>query len=277
LIDRTLETFQLSVTGLNKYLECPRKFYFENILRIPSGRTASMGFGNAIHYAFDRYFSDYHKGFVRSKEDLIAGFRDGMKKFRSHFTQREYDDRSIYGDQVLSKYFDHYSKGWGTPDAVETEYKINDLSYRGVPIKGFIDKVEIYGSSAVVIDYKSGRYLYQKFSRPKVEKDLGGDLWRQIVFYRILVDIDKTQRWIVKKGIVDYVAPERTGKFIRKDIEINAEDIEFVSDQIVEVYGKIRNHAFNEGCEEEQCYWCQLVNNELHVDPRSSLPEPEEG
>lgn len=55
-IDHQLESYSMSVTHLNNYLKCPFTFYFQNLLRVPAAKNASISFGSAVHDALDRYF-----------------------------------------------------------------------------------------------------------------------------------------------------------------------------------------------------------------------------
>jgi len=49
-----LET-PMSVTALNNYLECPWRYFYSNLIRIPMPTTSSLAFGNAIHATFKWY------------------------------------------------------------------------------------------------------------------------------------------------------------------------------------------------------------------------------
>lgn len=56
-IEKQLQHFELNVTALNHYLACPLHFYFNNIVRIPSGLHENMSFGSAIHKALEKLFA----------------------------------------------------------------------------------------------------------------------------------------------------------------------------------------------------------------------------
>ena len=51
-----LEKFVMNVTALNNYLKCPLGFYFQNLIRIPSGKNEATEFGSAIHHALEKLF-----------------------------------------------------------------------------------------------------------------------------------------------------------------------------------------------------------------------------
>lgn len=261
LIDLRLEGFELSVTAVNKYLECPRKFYFENILRIPAARNVNMGFGSAIHRALEQFFNQFYEGRKDALSYLLESFEQAMQYYKSHFTEIEFENRLVYGKQVLTDYYDQYNTEWQKPQELHQEYKIKNVEYRGVPLTGFLDKIEVFGDGVVVTDYKTGKFRSEKFQRPSEKSEYGGDYWRQIVYYHLLIDIDPRQHWHMKRGVVEFIEPGSNGKYYRKHIDVTPEDINILSSQIETVYEAIRAHRFEEGCEE--CYWCQLVQAEF--------------
>ena len=277
LIDSVLEKYKLSVTGLNKYLKCPMSFYFETILRVPTARNKHMGFGRAIHRAFQLYFEDIDKGVSGDAATLIRYFSQGMGEHKSHFTAKEFDDLMAYGEMSLKKYFAFYMTGISLPKSIHLEYKIDNAECRGVPIKGVLDKVEIFKDYVEVMDYKTGNFenvdTKKKLRAPDEKNPDGGDYWRQIAFYKILLDSDKKHNWTMTSGDIDFVEPsKKTGEFSRKSYVVSPDDLEVVGDQIEQTWKNIHDHNFNQLCDDERCYWCNFVRNdyvfseELEVD-----------
>ena len=263
LIDRVLENYTMSVTHLNKYLRCPLTFYFENILRIPMARTSSMGFGNAIHLALENYFNDLETNPTRALppvSDLLDHFRYGMNKYRSHFSAKEFELASHHGPNILIGYYEQYHKDWNKPVKYITEYSINLTEYKGVPINGKIDNVVIYEDHFNVVDYKTGKPNPAKLKGPKSEDDNGGDYWRQLIFYKLLMNGDQRINKRMSKAILDYIEPEKE-KYVRKEAEISDDDIAIVEKQLIETYQNIQDHKFEKGCGEEKCKWCNFVNS----------------
>jgi DNA helicase-2/ATP-dependent DNA helicase PcrA len=264
LIDKVLESYQMSVTSLNKYLRCPIAFYYENIIRVPSARNAYAGFGLAIHYGLEQYFREKQKskeeGFGSAKI-LVDFFKKGMHIFRSHFTEKEFENNLHYGEDILSRYHADQLKNWFAAADFEVEHRIKNVEYRGVPIKGMIDKVEIFKDHVNVIDYKTGnaQKARGKMKGPKDAEDLGGDYWRQILFYKILVENNPLSNWKIYTGEVRLVEPDKQERFQNFKISVNPQDVQIVGDQLVDVWGKIQNHEFTKGCNDPKCDWCNFV------------------
>ena len=274
-IDKVLQVFKMSTTSLNKYLKCPITFYFENILRVPMARSASNGFGNAIHYALEMYFRDMEADPARAipdEEILQNHFRVGMKKYHSHFTVKERELSEVRGKILLSEYFTEYSDQWTLPRKFEMEFDIK-TEYGGVPISGKLDQVAVYDDHLQVIDYKTGRYDSAKLKGPTGDEDPGGDYWRQIVFYKLLLRGEDRLRQSMRSGVMDFVEKQKDGRFQRRKFEVEEFEMEIVGKQLVDSYTKIKNHEFSEGCGEENCKWCNFVNENM---PVSNLIEGDE-
>ncbi len=265
LIDRVLEDYKMSVTHLNKYLDCPLKFYFENILRVPLARSKSMGFGNAMHYAMERFFISLEENVERkppSQKDLIEYFRKGMSDYRSHFTDAEYSDLRKYGEKCLTAYYDNYKHEWSTPKSYKPEYQITLTEYKGVPITGKLDLVKVYDDRVEVFDYKTGKIdnALKKLKGPSGDEDLGGDYWRQLVFYKLLISGDSSNQWNMTKGFMDFLEP-KDEEFKRQGQEIEEFEIDIVESQLVSSYQSIKNHEFEKGCDKPECKWCAFVKD----------------
>jgi DNA helicase-2/ATP-dependent DNA helicase PcrA len=56
-IEQLLSNFKMNVTALNNYLDCPVKFYYNNLIRIPSAVSESAQFGSSMHDALNFYYT----------------------------------------------------------------------------------------------------------------------------------------------------------------------------------------------------------------------------
>ncbi len=270
LIDQQLERFSMSVTNLNKYLRCPLTFYFETILRVPMARNANMGFGSAIHYALEQLFIKIKReGVVSANMDFLAeSFKKGMDQYHSHFTPKQFDDLLTYGKQTLNGYFDTYQHEWSDEIEYHLEYPVKDVEYKGIPINGKIDKIELKKTTADVVDFKTGQYKSDSMKPVLGDDDNGGDYWRQLVFYKMLIDSDPRISWIYGSGTMDFVEKDKkTDTYNRKTLEIGSLDVDLVYDQLKTSYDKILNHEFEQGCGEDNCKWCNFVKNNFKIDP----------
>jgi DNA helicase II / ATP-dependent DNA helicase PcrA len=277
-----LEKFSMSVTHLNKYLQCPLTFYYESILRVPFAKNEYTAFGTAVHNVLKWLFDGIkdRSGTFPSAAEFIAEFKKQMKRQRDAFTEQEFDNRVAYGEQTLPDYYNKYVSVWNKN--VKTEFTVNNIEIEGVPVNGNLDKIEFgENNECNVVDYKTGKPEngLKKIEPPPTSPEageheragipisggqkvstVGGDYWRQIVFYKILVDNFKRENWKMLSGEIDFVE-KHSGKkdFVKAKILVTKEDVAIVKKQIKETYAKILNHEFTVGCGEGDCKWCNFV------------------
>ncbi|PAW92938.1 DNA helicase UvrD [Mucilaginibacter sp. MD40] len=262
-INQLLQNYTLSVTHLNNYLDCPLRFYFQCLIRVPSGKSPSATFGQAVHWALNKAFrrrKDFGDEFMPT-EEFMKEFRWYMYRNRDSFTKEDFKLRVAYGEKILPPYYEQNVLTWNK--VTRTEHSIKNIEVQGVPIKGNLDKIEFNGKQVTVVDYKTGRVrnAKPKLERPTNEQPNGGDYWRQAVFYKILVDNDRTNDWEVVDTIFDFVEPEKDNEYYKAKVVITPEDIEEVTSQITSTYQKIMNHEFSTGCGKKECDWCHFVKS----------------
>ncbi len=260
-IDNWLEGYRLSVTHLNKYLTCPVSFYFESILRIPQARTASSGFGSAIHDALHQFISHIKEEKGDELSQLLFYFGESMHYHKSHFTDVQYKDYMTHGKMVLTQLHTEKISHWTAVEKYALEEELSNAQFNGVPLKGFLDKVEISGNDVDVIDYKTGKYRREKLEAASEKNPLGGDYWRQIVFYKLLLLSDRKHNWNMTAGVIDFVEPDKYNKFRTEKIFVQDQDIEIVGQQIEETMANIKAYKFDETCDNEKCTWCNFVKD----------------
>ncbi len=266
-IDAILEKYSLSVTNLNNYLECPIKFYYMNVIRIPAAMSESMVFGSAVHYTLQALFEKMktNNNIFPSKETMLQDFDRFMERNLELFTKDQYLRRKDYGHKILPPYYDFYINKWNK--IVNLEVNIRNVEVEGVPLNGKLDKLEFEGKNVNVVDYKTGNYerAKKKLKGPVGDDKIGGDYWRQAVFYKILLDNEKYNNWNAVSSEFDFVEPVKDAYKTEKII-ITQEDIAIVLGQITDTWRKIQNHEFSKGCGKEDCHWCNFVKeNHKHV------------
>ncbi|MFD0795718.1 ATP-dependent DNA helicase [Mucilaginibacter litoreus] len=265
-INQLLQNYTLSVTHLNNFLDCPLRFYFQCLIRVPAGKSPSATFGQAVHWALNKAFrklKELDNEFIPT-EEFMKEFRWYMYRNRDSFTKEDFNRRVAYGDKILPPYYEQNVSTWNK--IAQTERSIKNIEVQCVPIKGNLDKIEFNGKQVTVVDYKTGRVrnAKPKLERPTNEQPNGGDYWRQAVFYKILVDNDRTNDWEVVDTIFDFIEPEKENEYFKAKVVITPQDIEEVTGQITSVYQKIMNHEFSAGCGKKECDWCHFVKNNFN-------------
>jgi DNA helicase-2/ATP-dependent DNA helicase PcrA len=270
LVGRLLEKFTMNVTALNNYLKCPLQFYYQSLIKVPSGKNEAMVFGSAAHHALQRLFEKMQKDVNQnfsSQEEFIADFEWFMKRNREHFTKEQFARRMEYGQESLANYYDTHIHNFNKIVAVERNIK--NVVVKSVPLKGKLDKLEFDGKAVNVVDYKTGDHekALPKLKAPNDKEPNGGDYWRQAVFYKILVDNYEQKDWKVISTEFDFVEPDKKKVYHKEKVIISPPDIETVTQQITSTWQKIQERDFYTGCGKEDCHWCNFVkSNNLAVE-----------
>ena len=266
-ISQLLKKYTLSVTHLNNFIDCPLKFYYQNLIRVPAAKNESMAFGSAIHWAIERLFVKMRErnNVFPSKQELVDDFNWHMKNNREAFTAEAFKLKTDYGEKILPAYYDYHINRWNK--VIIAEKAVRNVTVQNIPINGKLDKLEFNGKQVNVVDYKTGKYANakKKLAAPGDKEPDGGDYWRQAVFYKILLDNDKTNDWQVVSTEFDFIEPVND-EYKTEIIQITDADITTVTRQITDTWGKIQRKEFKTGCGKPDCEWCNFVkSNQLAV------------
>jgi DNA helicase-2/ATP-dependent DNA helicase PcrA len=267
-INELLEGFTLSVSAMNSYQRCALSFYYEYVLRIPSVPNEAATYGTAMHNAlkrlFDKMLAHPEKEFP-SVEELVEDFKKELKRRIHYFSKKGYNRRRRMGERNLTTFYAANINKWNKH--VVPEMDIRNVEYKGVPIKGSLDKVEALGEKKVrIVDYKTGSMDKRKLRPPSKSEPNGGIYWRQLYFYKILHDHYRNHNRKVTGGEIAYLETNSKGEFLRKSLHYNPEDESTVGDMMVDTYQRIMNREFYEGCGKSTCKWCGFVKRHVIVD-----------
>jgi DNA helicase-2/ATP-dependent DNA helicase PcrA len=257
-----LENFRLSPTSFNSYIRCPVSFYYEKVLKIPAARTAVLGYGNAVHYALEIYGKKYFKEGVLDEDQLHSFFVIGMEKYRSHFSPKEWDHYLDEGKRTLFPFVAYYIEEWSQQEERFFEKPISAAYYQGVPVSGKLDRIDILGDKCQVVDYKTGNSSKVKEKTSPIKNNLphGGEYWRQMIFYGLLLDQFKEFSGKYLSSAFYFVNKNKEDEFVKAEIMLTSSEKEIVGAMVVDVYEKIKNKVFNPGCGKPECRWCQYID-----------------
>ncbi len=263
-----LENFSLSVSAMNRYMNCPLSFYYENVLRIPSVPSEAASYGTAMHNALQRFFNrmlaDPAKKFP-PLEDLVMLFETDIKRRKHYFSKKGFTRRLRMGKRVLTKYYESRISTW--EKSVIPELDVRNVEVRGVPLKGTLDKLILRGDNEThILDYKTGSLDDKKMKRPKHADDLGGLYWRQLFFYKVLYDGYRSSDRKATSGEIAYLETDSKGTFPSKTVVFDDEGVRMISDMIEDTHKSIMEQDFYKGCGKPTCKWCNFVKRNIMPD-----------
>lgn len=268
-----LQGFRLSISAMNSYLECPLSFYYEYILRVPTVSSVEAAYGTAIHNALHRLFVSAMKEepvTVPPVERFLELFEYEMNKQRYFLPIKAFRERLDLGKRHLPHYYQARLSGWMRQlqrSTVWTEKPFRNVELDGVPVTGTIDKLVFQATDGSkhlhLVDYKTGRLKDKRLQGPTKSQPHGGIYWRQLLFYKLLVEQANVLPYLVKTATIDYLTPTDEGEFPSVSLTFEPEEVAIVREMVIEVYQRIQYHEFGVGCGKPSCKWCNFAQNNI--------------
>ncbi len=161
-----------SFSKLSLYEECPLKYKFKYVDKLPEKPKPYFAFGNSVHAALEFFHDPSHKE-APPLDRLLAAFKEewDAKDWRA----KGYPDPSRSdadyqnGLKMLTGYYKKHHAAFAPPFLVEYS---TDVAVDGLLVRIIADKIEHAGNGELVlIDYKTGRdvkrspdqlHMYQK-------------------------------------------------------------------------------------------------------------------
>lgn len=256
-----------AVTHLNNFLECPWKYFFDNLIRIQRAPSRHQYYGIAIHAALTHFFDAWRDGEKLTKKDLLSLYEREIAGVPLEENVREEFLRK--GMTALDGYYEKYHTFFVVPLWNEKNIAgvFIDVPSGGTDgekrllLRGKIDKAELVDSREVhVIDYKTGKYKSRNVIEGKTKSSIGKER-RQLVFYKLLIDSYEPETYTVVSGEIDFVEPDKKGEYHREKFLLSDEDVGVLKEEILSAASKILDLSFwNERCSKRNCISCELAD-----------------
>ena len=251
----------LSPTSLNNYLRCPWQFFYSNLLRLPQTPKPAQAYGTAVHHALQSFFNSINAGKKAGVNYLISEFSKKLAK--QLISENEFKHLLEKGKTGLKEYHNFY-KGSFKKGTVN-EYKISGVDFpigkEKIRLTGKLDKIEINpkNKSAIVTDYKTAKPKSKNWILGLTKDKRSGEYFRQLVFYKLLLDSLHHKKFNMELGIIDFTEPDDQKRFRKEAFEISSGDVKNLRDLISKTADEILNLKFwNAGCGKKDCEFCAL-------------------
>jgi len=242
LIENYLKTsYKFNITHLNSYLACPYCYFYKTILKIPSVKSSKASLGTAVHTTLS-YLHQNPKSTLKKLTEVLE-----LSLKQENLAEKDYLDMFALGLDILKKYLvDH-------PDLrgvykLEQNFSSNNLFFEGIPITGKIDKIEILPTTTdgkkniIVTDFKTGKFNYTKIAT-KFDHT-GGDYFRQILFYKLLLDLSPKLNYHFLQGQIEFVEPDPKNDKFTRVINFSDQDMDNLKSLIKDTYQNIIDLKF---------------------------------
>ena len=250
----------ISATALNNYIDCPWKYFYRNLVRVPEKPTSSSLYGNALHNAL-RLFRDISASSqeFQSLEKLLEYLKVSIDQ--QGFTPTSYADAYKKGVRALTDWHERHQDGFEYNALCEKKFEVyfplENPELPQILLRGMIDVIEFRSDGGVhVIDYKTGKHK----SRNEIEggtKNATGDYKRQLDFYCILLELAKMDP--PTKLSIEFIEPDKKDATITHSFSYDEGAVGALKKDLERVTHEIYNLEFwDVKCADKDCEYCAL-------------------
>ena len=188
----TLETYKLSVTHLNNFLDVsrggPQNFLLNNLLRFPSAKSPAASYGTAIHASLQQLHNllgaDHR---LPPTERILHYFRTSLEA--QHLPPDDFELYLDKGTAALTAFLDAKSSDFHDTELAELDFAHQGVVVGGARLTGKLDVADIdkNNKTIFVTDYKTGKPSHSWKGTSDCEKIKLHKYRQQLMFYQLLV------------------------------------------------------------------------------------------
>lgn len=258
---KLVDELKLSVTVLNDYLRDPEYFVTYRLLKVPQAKPSFLAYGTAIHFALEKMYSYRQKqGVCLPEPKFLKAYEYALQK--ELLTADEFSRRLEKGKIILSEYYNHVCEEEVQPIYIEKFFGSGFSHTRlgDIPLLGRVDRIDLLDTEkklVKVVDYKTGRVQSANEIEGKtisaglsereqsLPEPIRGPYKRQLLFYKLLTELDSTFNQTVTQGTFEFIEPSKTSqKFVRREFDLYQKDVDLLKELVREVMSEIRNLKF---------------------------------
>ena len=251
----------LSVTALNHFLECPSKYLYESVLKMPQSPSLSAEKGSAMHEAISKIWTQSNRSVKNIESIIVSSITEYIDK--SMLSQNDKislkNELIKNANAVASALVSHFN----ISGMVSTErwFEIPfDANYDGknfaVPLHGKLDTVIVDGDNVSVFDYKTKQGMSVSAIKGETKNE-DGNYFRQLVFYEILLSGKFEWRGKNITTSLVFVSPDQKDRCPIVTMPVTQDDIKKVKDQVQVLVDSIWSGKIaTEYCGDSNCQYC---------------------
>lgn len=241
---QNLFNHQFSYTQINTYENCPKKYHYHYLLKIPSEPAIATNFGSSVHNALKDFYREMRKKHqIPSFESLKLYLKKNWLSSGYH-DQFEEADYLSKAEEMLKHFYQTNEQNGVIPEFIEAPFRLKLFSQKGdfILINGRIDRIDrLSDESYEVIDYKTGQM--NSSMEKKLSKDLQLSLYAIATREILKIDSTKFSLYFLKDN--QKISTERSESSL---LEAKA--------KIWEIVGKIKDGNFKATPDKTICKFC---------------------
>ena len=242
----TLETYKLSITHLNNFLDVsrggPQNFLLNNLLRFPSAKSPAASYGTAIHASLQQLHNllraDHR---LPPAERILQHFRTSLET--QHLPPDDFELYLDKGTAALTAFLDAKSSDFHDTELAELDFAHQGVVVGGARLTGKLDVADIdkNNKTIFVTDYKTGKPSHSWRGTSDYEKIKLHKYRQQLMFYQLLVTSSRDYGNFSFTGArLQFVEPDmKTGDILSLEDTFSEEELTEFARLINVVWRKI--------------------------------------
>ncbi|KXK08616.1 MAG: ATP-dependent DNA helicase UvrD1 [Microgenomates bacterium OLB22] len=241
----------INSTNFNRYISSPLEFVLFDVLQVPRALTTAQIVGSAIHEALENWYTAPP---TTRAHKVMKAYNYLLKQ---GVGQQEASRWKGDMDEMLERFEILDSTVGRIPTYTEMILgsKHMPLHLGKIPLSGRLDRIDMLDTkTAQVIDYKTSRDKSENEIRALRQSDLDptekqfsgikGPLYRQLLFYKLLLGLHPTRPHHVESGAFWFLGPTQSTKSRPRILTLPDEHINELKEHIQIMYKTIRDPVF---------------------------------
>jgi DNA helicase-2/ATP-dependent DNA helicase PcrA len=263
-------SLKLSATALEAYRDCPRRYYYAQVLRLPDEDNIALAFGDAMHSTLELYHKALKAGRRPTDGDLAEWWRTQLDRGRCE-TEGQYRQLLGRGDVFLRRYAgwapDHWQEIISAEDRFEVPWA--DGSGRTHRLVGRYDLIARGPDGTVeIIDFKTGHRKGGTTVNKRPTKDSPNNADRKLqlglyylAYYGGEVDPKARVTYIFLRHVNDKYPAAFVETFNEANEQVigcshTADSLQRIRQETNDVIAGILANRFDRTDDESKCYYC---------------------
>jgi DNA helicase II / ATP-dependent DNA helicase PcrA len=270
LVNENYKSIKISVSMLNNFFECPRKWYFRNFLRLPEVKQVYLALGTVVHEMIEFILKNKYQADEIPKEDNLKKMIE--QKFIEQGMIDENNLRKLGRDAylILKNWIDNYYQHL-LPD-FKSERSVSFVDKKNFPhlvMYGKIDLTEYLPFGEVyVTDFKTGSSKTTGVIEKIDDEGRMSDLMRQLAMYSYLLSGDKNETKVTNSKLL-FLESDPDDKNAFYQTRITKEQIDLLKRDIKEYDEALSSGSWIDrechfkpyGSNVRECEYCKMWNN----------------
>lgn len=162
-VDTTLKVNKLSVSKLEDYFNCPRKFMLKHIVNLRENDSLKLELrtvGNIMHEAIKEFSSKLLIANDKNIVEISSSIFENLVNSEKYFYLKHQPENLILLETLKLEFIKFCKNFYLEQQASQFKNAYNEFAFKGkvgsYTFNGIVDRVDIFEDSFIVIDYKTG-------------------------------------------------------------------------------------------------------------------------